>query len=67
MRHLAELDYIERWTERDEVRGGGGLRWDSESWKDVLATYAGDPEEVEEEEEEAGDEQQGSREPSEEL
>jgi hypothetical protein len=67
MRHLAELDCIERWNERDEVRGGGGLRWGSESWKDVLAMYAGDPKEGKEEAEEADDEEQGGREPSEEL
>jgi DNA mismatch repair protein PMS2 len=39
MRHLAELDYIDRWTEKDERRGGGGLRWNSEEWGETLETY----------------------------
>ncbi|KAF8249781.1 DNA mismatch repair protein MutL [Wilcoxina mikolae CBS 423.85] len=39
MRHLAQLDYIERWTEKDESRGGGGLQWDSEEWKGLLEMY----------------------------
>jgi len=41
MRHLAELDGIETWSETDEKRGGGGLKWDSETWKETLADYVG--------------------------
>ncbi|KAA8895381.1 hypothetical protein FN846DRAFT_970047 [Sphaerosporella brunnea] len=44
MRHLAELDYIERWTEKDEERGGGGLRWNGDTWQEVLAMAAGEVE-----------------------
>ncbi|KAI5851015.1 hypothetical protein BZA05DRAFT_430366 [Tricharina praecox] len=40
MRHLAELEGVDRWDERDELRGGGGLQWDGEGWEELVEQFA---------------------------
>lgn len=39
MRHLAELEGVDRWDERDELRAGGGLQWDGEGWEELVEQF----------------------------
>ena len=39
MRHLADLEGMDRWNEWDEVRGGGQLQWGGEGWRELVEEF----------------------------